>query len=638
MRERMGLDGATGSPQRSGVEWPLLLTILLALCVVLVRALGSSAWDLGDGALHYLQARHAPSNVHYFFDRWAKPTYVLLGTAFAQVGPIGLVVFNAIIAVLTTWGILSMLASAPRILQFLVPVLLFTSIQYFRVMVSGLTEPLFGLLTIACLWLLWNERYTLALLVLSFAPWTRPEYLVFAPLVIAWVVYMRKWTALPWALVGSALYFILGWILLKERIWHFVKDPYEGGADFGSGPIWHFLYHAQDVLGLLLLVFACLALPMLVALVLRDRAGRPRHLFILFLAAAPVLGIWAAHSYAYWAGGHASGGLLRVLATATPLTVLFVAYTCACHFRAAAPRYAWVPIAVVMMMAARSVHELKVALQLPAKATVEQQLVERAARLTVERLQDGSKVYSMHPYFALAAGLDIGDTTRNGRTWELDMERLRPGDLVEWDPHYGPENSGELLQQLLGDERMALISMDQESEGPWEAPFGVWLFERSTLPQPWRSDTVIDQHQGRGAEHILWKGNGQEPLGEPPILRTEGGEYPLDLLALRACACNEVLNEWVLEADLVAPDAPDDARFIWVFTTMEDVRPTLTLEHKTGKGRFTARFQQGGRLSAGEMRIYLWNIDRHAVRIDDLRLVRRSAGVAGEGAPLGHRP
>lgn len=603
---------------------PLIFAFGLALLMVLIRMAGTSSWDLGDGALHYLQVRYASAHTELFFDRWAKPVYVLLGSAFAQLGPLGMVVFNGLIAWGTVWGIVSLVGRGSRIIAWMVPVLLFTSTQYFIVVVSGLTEPLFGLLSIACLWLLWRERYTGAMILLSFAPWVRPEYVVFAPMVILWMLYVRQWKALPWLLFGTVVYFSLGWAIWKERLLHFAKDPYEGGADFGTGPLHHFLNSATEILGPVLLLLACAALIVLPVLWWRQPERRKEHAFIILLAVLPSLGIWAIHSYAYWVGGHASGGLLRVLSTAAPLTLLFVAYTAASLLHGATSRLVHRLVLVLAVVAAGwAAIDLQQRLDLPAKATLEQQLVERAASIAKARFGPGEKIYSMHPYFAQEAGLDIGDTLSNGRLWEADLDRLRPGDLLEWDPKYGPDSVSNLWRTLLADDRFALLSMDLESAGPWKPPFGVWLFERSNTPQTWTQDSLVDLYSGLGESMLEWKGEPRTQDGSRAAYSVLGQEYPLDIKDLKACATGEVLNEWVIDTHIEVSDGPPDARFIWVFTTMEERLPMVTLEHSISAGNSQTKFHQGARLDHRPMRIYLWNIDRVSFELKEFRLTRR---------------
>jgi hypothetical protein len=603
----------------------MLLALGLAVTLVVVRAVGCSAWDLGDGALHYLQARYAHAHVHLYFDQWAKPLYVLLGSPFAQGGPIGMVVFNALIALLTTWGILSIVRPASTAVACLIPLLLFTFVQYARVALSGLTEPLFGLLVIGCLWLIRQDRYAPAMVLLSLMPWSRPEYVAFAPFVLAWVAWHRQWRALPWLLTGATIYFGLGWILLQERIWTFARDPYRG-VDFGAGPLAHFVTRAPEVLGTPLLLLALVSLVGIVWLMLRDQARCREHGAVVWSALLPVLGIWAAHTYAYWSGTHASGGLLRVLATTAPLTVLFVAHTADALLR----RCTWLHAPRTLAFASGAIGvwaviEVQHRLDIPAAATTEQQLVERGAATATTFIDPGEKCYTAHPYFPACMGMDMWDTTASHRTWELRVGQVRTGDLVEWDPLYGPGGSHEMFNGLRQHPGFAVIGMDQEADGPWQPPFSIWLFQRTNERQRWDADTLVDMRTNVADAILVWKDGRFDSTGAEVTYRVESGEYPLDIQPLKACRSGEVMDEWILSGRLEVTDGAEAPRFIWVFTTMSEDPPTVTLEQHVTTGVFESRFHQGARLAQRDMRLYLWNIEGHPFVLHDLRLVRRCA-------------
>ncbi len=613
----------------------MLLALALGVAMVVVRAVGCSAWDLGDGALHYLQVRFAHAHVHLFFDQWAKPLYVLLGSPFAQAGPIGMVVFNAVVAYLTIWGILRIVAPTSMALACLIPVLLFTSVQYAGMILSGMTEPLFGLLTIGCIAMLWAGRFVPAMVLLSLAPWSRPEYVAFAPFVLAWVVFNRKWAALPWLLVGAAVYFGMGWLLIKERIWSFARDPYLG-VQFDRGSPWHFVQNAPEVLGIPLLLLAVVCMVGLVRLWFSDRSARREHGAILLMTVLPVLGIWAIHSYAFWDGGHASAGLLRVIATATPLTVLFVAYTTNAYWRGwrgrRMARAATIASGIIALWAAVEVwHRL----ELPARAIAEQQVVERAATTAKAFTDPQEKWYTAHPYFPVCTGLDMGDTTASHRTWELNINRIRVGDLVEWNPKYGPSGSREMFDGLRQHPGFAVIGMDQESDGPWQPPFSTWLFQRTNERQRWAVNTPVDMQRSTEDAILIWKDGSLDRNDSSVVYRVEAREYPLDILPLVACRHGEVLSEWILNAHFEVPDGVSAPRFIWVFTTIDDDRPTVTLEQQVTAGASEVRFHQGAHLGQKDMRIFLWNIDRQPFVLRDLRLTRRCAMQVANVVPQG---
>ncbi|MEZ4739175.1 MAG: hypothetical protein R2818_07405 [Flavobacteriales bacterium] len=120
------------------------------------------------------------------------------------------------------------------------PVLFILALQYVMTMLAGMTEPLFGLVTVLTVVLLINERPALAAAVASFAPFARPEYVAFIPAVMLWLVIDKRWRALPWTLLGFAAYMLPTEIVYGDLLWFWMKDPYGyAGEVYGSGP-WDF--------------------------------------------------------------------------------------------------------------------------------------------------------------------------------------------------------------------------------------------------------------------------------------------------------------------------------------------------------------------------------------------------------------
>lgn len=419
--------------------WSALPSLLLAILAVLIRLGGTSAWDLGDGALHYLQARWAPWHAYLFFDRWAKPVYVVLGTAFAQWGPAGMVVFDALLAAATAITILTLIGPDRKRAAWLVPIMLFGSIQYFKVVVSGLTEPLFGLASVLAVLLLFRRRYTAAMALLSFTPFIRPEYVVLAPMLVLWTAYKRQWKALPWLALGPVLYMLAGRAMLGERFLNFARDPYEDNTLYPPGGWDNFLVQAADILGEPLLILFLLCLPVMALLWSKDRTRRPAYQAIMVLVLAPVVGIWAIHSYAYWAGGHGSAGLLRVLATATPLTVLFVAYTlfhAARHWEIKRPALLFGLFTLGYFAWAQD--DLRYRLPLPARPTTEQLMVEAAMKDAMAQIGPGGRIATAHPYSAVLVGHDPWAPDHAGSDY-LDLATLELGDILEWNSEYATQ-------------------------------------------------------------------------------------------------------------------------------------------------------------------------------------------------------
>ncbi len=610
------------------VSWPpiwTLPTILLATSVVLLRYWGSSAWNLGDGALHYLQARWAPHHAHLFFDRWAKPVFVVIGTGFAQFGPLGLVILDALVAAATAICIVCILGQGRRLAVWLVPIMLFFSIQYFTVVISGLTEPLFGLISILCVLLLLRGRYMASMALLSFTPFIRPEWVVLLPVLVSWAVLHRQWRALPVLALGPFLYAVTGWLVLKGRFLYFAKDPYQGSTLYPPGPWDHFVTQASIVLGEPLLAMAWICLPVLIVLYLRDKAQRANHLAILVLAVLPTIGIWAVHSYAYWAGGHASAGLLRVLATATPLTVLFVAYTLLHGTRRwLGHRQALALGLVTIGYLVWAQDDLRFRIPLPSPANTEQRMVETAVADAMAHARPGGRMGAVHPYFSVVADIDPWEGS-NGGTDATRVATLEIGDLFEWDREYAAPGTAP-VEDLLADDRLSVVAMHGEGMGWRYPPLAFWVFQRSSIPQAFSADTLADL-VGRPTELArLWNDPFPCPDDIQAVLCGLESEFPLTFNALPVSPdSNTVLAEWILVLDLEATEVNGSTGLVAACSVAPAPgQPSIFYEEEgLVPGANAITFRLGGSLLDKTLGLMIWNKGHRPYKIKALRLVRR---------------
>lgn len=602
----------------------LVPSIILATLLVGLRLWGSSAWDLGDGALHYLQARWAPQHAHLFFDRWAKPVYVLLGTAFAQFGPLGMVVFDALLAVATATLIACILGQGRRQAVWLVPIMLFFSVQYFKVVISGLTEPLFGLASILCVLLLLRSRYAASMALLSFTPFIRPEWVVLLPVLVSWTVLHRQWRALPLLALGPVLYAATGWLVLQGRFLYFAKDPYQGSTLYPSGPWDHFVSQASIVLGEPLLAMACICLPILIALYLSDRPLRNDHLAILVLAVLPTIGIWAAHSYAYWAGGHASAGLLRVLSTATPLTVVFVAHTLLHATRRwFGDRQALTLGLVTIGYLAWAQDDLRFRIPLPARADTEQRMVEAAAADAKAHAGAGIHIRAAHPYFSVVADIDpwSGSSEVVGA---MGLPKLQIGDLFEWDREYAAPGSAR-VEDLLADDGLSVVAMHGEGMGWGYPPLALWIFQRSSAPQTYSVDTMADLAVRPTELARLWNDPFPCPDDTEAALCGSESEFPLTFNTFPVSSgSNTVLAEWQLVLDLEANAVNGSTGLVAVCSiTSSPGQPSMFYEEEgLVSGANTITFRMGGSLLDETLELMIWNKEQRPYKVKALRLVR----------------
>src|SRR5690606_12785415 len=121
---------------------------------------------------------------------------------------------------------------------------------YGMMVIEGMTEILFGLLTILALRAAVENRPSLMAVIVSLMPFSRPEYVGFAPFALAWLILGRHWRSIPLLLAGHVVYAILSAIFQDDVLWGFTGDPYRGAKDiYSSGPLDHFFVHLHAIYG-----------------------------------------------------------------------------------------------------------------------------------------------------------------------------------------------------------------------------------------------------------------------------------------------------------------------------------------------------------------------------------------------------
>lgn len=621
-----------GTPERPRKDHgPVVLAFAMAGAILLLRLVSPGVPEIGDGALHYLQAAHAWQHPHLLFDHWAKPLYVLFGSPFAQLGHWGMALFNALLAGFTALGMASLIRRQDPLFAWAVPVVLMLAPQYFYMVFSGMTEILFGALTIASVCLLLSGRTKWGLVIASFLPMARPEYIAFLPFAIARVAWKREWRVLPWSLLGIVVYSLLGWYANGDLFWLFTKDPYRGHSIYGHGDFLLFFRSADEIIGRPLKWAVCGVILLWPVLWWRDRDRRRTHMDLLVLAALPALGMWLVHSYAWWKGDNGSLGLVRVLSTSVPLMALFVLHVVSAAWRSWAPAKNWIPVLFIVALSGYSawaVKNLRHWIKIPLPVQYEQAEFEMAAERIVKERAPGALVSFLHPYVAVRAELDqwegtdammgVPDPAASGLG-------LRAGDLLQWDTHFGPNEAGIPLSRLLEDTTLRVLDMIPQREG-WVGagtePLGIWLFKRQHAERQWNTDTLFTL-------------GGPLP---PPALDMRGGpcadssghwcagtdEFPLTLDSLSVSRPGVLADEIVVTGRYSVPDPADSTGLFLVFTERLGEGNFSYYQVDLRPGEFELRTTIPHRGAGVVPRLYFWNVAHKPFTVEAFTIARRS--------------
>jgi len=608
----------------------IALGVVLAFLLLLLRAASDGLLEMGDGVNHYMIARYSWKHPLLLLDLWGKPLFTLLASPFAQLGHVGVGAFNAVVAGATACAGTYALRRAGGVAQITFSLLVLLAPQYVLMVMAGMTEPLFGLVTVVVVMLLLNERCAAAAAIASLSPFARPEYIAFLPCVMLWLVLQRRWRALPWGLFGFAAYALLSVISKGDPLWFWTGDPYvQADGTYGSGPLDFFLVRAETVYGRPLLTLTVSALVLWPLVYWGDREHRRSHRLMLLCAALPALGIVAIHSILWYKGWRGSAGLPRVLVTGIPLTGLFAAFTLG---RGAlllltsgkvARLAGWLLLPAVCFW---TIDDLTKQVRLPVRREMNQRFLDAAAFGVKHHQHDGIRVYSTHPYMAFRAELDPFDNERYNPLWGLTDEdvqnRFRTGDLLVWDSQLGSNEAGIPLDLLLNDGRFAVLELYEPSEG--SRVFGghvyeIFLLERRDVVRSFTVDTLIWNGQVR---EIPGARADTLPCAQVATGRwcLDGGEFPLELRALPLPDDGSIYDELIVTGNAIVEDG---ARLTLVFTQRyngEGLRYDPEQIHN-GPLNFSRRVPRAA--IGTEQELYFWNLGGKPFILEGFTVLRK---------------
>ena len=162
--------------QKLKTHWLIILLLIISTSILSYFSYYNEMCEGGaDNIWHYYFSKYALIYPDFFLHHWGKPLFILLSTWFAQFGFFGVKFFNILCGILSTiiaYKILKHLNVSFK--WIIVPLLLFSPL-YFIVLQSALTEPLFSLILITCIYLYFKDKYLFATILISFILFSRSE-------------------------------------------------------------------------------------------------------------------------------------------------------------------------------------------------------------------------------------------------------------------------------------------------------------------------------------------------------------------------------------------------------------------------------------------------------------------------------
>lgn len=403
-----------------------------------------------DSYNHYLIARHSWQNPHLFLDYWGKPIYNILASPFLQFGLNGAFVFNLICLLGTSWlAYLSALKLKYKNawLAFLLTLL---SPIFLDQMISGLTEPLSAFLVMLTLYCILRKKWMIGAVLAGLLPFARSEgFVVLAVVVVYYLWQARNWRYFAALFTGSIIFNFIGWGITKKPFWVITENPYinfelSGNNICGSGGLFHYIWAGHYTFSLAVCALLIVAAFFLIS---KNPLKQPAAslLFAVFV------GYFGAHAFIWWQGMMGSCGYVRVMSVIAAPAALLSVYSLNQVFTLLPTGIKWLKTVVLLSIAINAFwapyryYAYKYPLQISAE---QQEYVKLAKWYNTQPFEDRTKLY-LYPYFSIIAGINPYDQSEHLELWKSSLQWTKKGDILIWDGHFGPNESGIPLDTLL---------------------------------------------------------------------------------------------------------------------------------------------------------------------------------------------
>ena len=442
----------------------------IIFCIIAVIKDGTG--HSGDSIEHFLISKFAFKHPEHFFHHWGKPVFVLLSAPFAQFGFIGMKIFNVCLAILT--GYFGYLTGKKLNLNYpyLSVLFLFMAPLYFVLIFSGLTEYLMGFAIILAIYLILDNKYIPAIIIISFTPFMRSEGLVIIGVFAFYLLIKRKFKLLPLLITGHLIYSIAGYFIYKDLLWVFNKIPYLNiGSPYGSGHLLDFAGKLYYVIGFPLMILLGLGFVYILRTFFKPSIYKNRKVYAedLILIYGSFSAFFAAHSLFWWLGIFNSMGLGRVLNSVVPLAVLIGLHGLN---MVASSKNKLVNKSVVVLFGVFVVffffwgNPASVNWKKDLNLSEDQLLVNAHVPIIAKEYSTATFYYS-RPYVGLVLGIDHFDQNRHKFLRDLSVDGGRPENLIIiWDHWFSAVEEGKELGTLLSDPDLLLLSEHQSLKDP----------------------------------------------------------------------------------------------------------------------------------------------------------------------------
>ena len=427
----------------------------------------------------------------------------------AQLGYNALRIFNVLLGLAAAF--LTFLTA--RKLHYKQPVLaLFLLVfapMYTLMMMSGMNEIMFSFFLVLGIYLFFRNKSIWSAVIISLLPFIRTEGFIIFPLFMLAFMMNRQWKALPFIFSGFLGVSLAGSFYYGDFSWVITKNPYSGNASdiYGSGELLYYVDRYDLIFGLPMFVLVVLGL-LLIPIYFFRSGKEKRSAFIteMLVGFFPFLLYFCAHSYVWWKGMGNSVGETRVMAAVFPSAVLLALFAWK-HLMGLLGKFGKNSrTAIGIILATWLVFVPFRAYTIPVPLGRTQKLIKEAAIWLEKTEYAERKIYFWDPFWWFFLDkAPIGNPKVQEKVYSQSDpgKNIRPGEIILWEAHYGP-NEGRLpLERLRYNLDFAEIKVFRPLH-PFKVLGGydyeVHIFERLESPKIREMQTILEEIRTVGEE------------------------------------------------------------------------------------------------------------------------------------------
>jgi hypothetical protein len=444
------------------------ILLIIGGCAYIIAAYPSYPLGYGgDSFSHYFISCYSWKHPELFLDNWGKPFFTLVSSPFSQFGWTGMTIFNIICALLTAYFTYVYCKKLQIPNRWLVIILVAFSPIYFVSVPTGFTEPLFTLILILAAYLLFEEKYILAAILVSFLPFVRSEGFLVLPLFLFVLLLRKQFFKTFLVATGLLIYSVIGYFVNDNILWIFSETPYkyQGYAfvAYGKGSFFYYFKVAPKLFSLPVVFLITLGFYNLVVMFLKNQnrvLNKKKLIEVISIMTGSFMVYFLSHCLFWWKGIFASAGLIRVMAGTIPgaaFTGLIGLQLITKKLREIKTLNSFLVIIIAVLTVISAIWFI------PVWNGTESELVKEAALWVKDNGYSKNMLYYNNRILPFVLDVDPFDKSRikelQGPKKGMETNNIPMYSIIFWDSHFSPNEGGLPLENLMTNPDLKLLKV-----------------------------------------------------------------------------------------------------------------------------------------------------------------------------------